>query len=173
MDRLEQRREADRRRYAANREVICARKREQRKANPDKVKAIRRKYREANRDRINTQQRAWRDANPDKCRKYRDAQKENAQAQRRENSIGKGAAGHFAQQLAKQNELCAICSRPLDKGWHTHLDHNHVTGQFRGILCRFCNTGLGFFSDSVDTMQKAIDYLNMWSVKDNKLCINR
>jgi hypothetical protein len=39
------------------------------------------------------------------------------------------------------------------------IDHCHETGKVRGLLCDACNTGIGRFSDQVDLLQKAIDYL--------------
>jgi hypothetical protein len=40
-------------------------------------------------------------------------------------------------------------------------DHDHVTGELRGILCRKHNRALGMFGDSVEGLQKAIDYLHV------------
>ena len=39
-------------------------------------------------------------------------------------------------------------------------DHDHMTGELRGILCRKHNRALGMFGDSVEGLQKAIDYLH-------------
>lgn len=39
------------------------------------------------------------------------------------------------------------------------VDHNHITGEFRGWLCHSCNRTIGNFHDDVDKMQRAIDYL--------------
>ncbi|BCJ35608.1 recombination endonuclease VII [Actinocatenispora thailandica] len=40
-----------------------------------------------------------------------------------------------------------------------HVDHDHVTGGVRGILCFNCNGGLGHFRDNVEHLAKAISYL--------------
>lgn len=48
-----------------------------------------------------------------------------------------------------------------------HLDHCHTTGKFRGNLCENCNLGLGRFKDSIDNLNKAIDYLQK---TDNDPC---
>lgn len=61
--------------------------------------------------------------------------------------------------LASQDNRCAICrsegSGP--KGWH--VDHDHVTGTVRGLLCGPCNLGLGHFNDDVDRLRAAIAYI--------------
>lgn len=55
-----------------------------------------------------------------------------------------------------QGGLCPIC-----KKWEAvHVDHDHVTGKVRGILCEPCNGGLGQFRDSVSTIRRAIEYLH-------------
>jgi hypothetical protein len=49
--------------------------------------------------------------------------------------------------LAAQGGHCALC--PAVRGdrrcARLHVDHNHVTGKVRGLLCRDCNTGLGIY----------------------------
>lgn len=40
-----------------------------------------------------------------------------------------------------------------------HVDHCHRTGQIRGLLNGSTNRGLGFLGDSVENLQRAIDYL--------------
>jgi hypothetical protein len=39
------------------------------------------------------------------------------------------------------------------------VDHDHNTGAVRGLLCHSCNTGLGHLGDSVETLARALDYL--------------
>jgi len=56
---------------------------------------------------------------------------------------------------------CGICRKPLDQdGKDTHVDHSHLTGKVRGILCGKCNIGIGHFDDDVERMADAITYLN-------------
>lgn len=61
----------------------------------------------------------------------------------------------------KQEGRCAICADVLEQGSRkTATDHDHDTGKVRGILCWRCNPLLGWARESVDVLEKAIDYLN-------------
>jgi len=55
---------------------------------------------------------------------------------------------------------CQICGASLSVSNPPHVDHNHDTGEVRGILCRCCNSGLGLFQDSTMFLKKAIEYLS-------------
>ena len=66
----------------------------------------------------------------------------------------------YEARIAAQGCKCAICQEPLDNPKTTHLDHNHETGQLRGVLCISCNHGLGKFKDRTDLLEAAIEYLN-------------
>ena len=57
----------------------------------------------------------------------------------------------------KQGGACAICGRATKT--HLYVDHDHTTGEVRGLLCSSCNLGLGNFKDSVPIMRQAILYL--------------
>lgn len=64
--------------------------------------------------------------------------------------------------LESQEWACLICSRAWAEGdprsrWH--VDHSHVTGKVRGILCSTCNRGLGQFQDSPTLMRQAALYV--------------
>lgn len=77
------------------------------------------------------------------------------------NSILKGrygiTIGEYDQMLIKQNYKCAICGNKLD---HPYVDHNHETGEVRGLLCNSCNLMIGMAKESKDTLQAAIKYLD-------------
>lgn len=57
--------------------------------------------------------------------------------------------------VSKDNQ-CEICSNDVER---LVVDHDHSTGDFRGILCDRCNTGLGNFKDSPQLLINAIGYL--------------
>ena len=68
--------------------------------------------------------------------------------------------------LDSQGGACAICGREMKdvNRIDVVLDHDHTTGFVRGILCRACNCGLGFFRDNLERMKAAVKYL-----EDNNL----
>lgn len=64
----------------------------------------------------------------------------------------------------KQNGRCAICNEietSLSNGQIRALavDHDHITGQVRGLLCDRCNRGIGYLRDDPDILRAAIYYL--------------
>lgn len=66
----------------------------------------------------------------------------------------------YNQMLKDQNNQCKICSYEFGKkAGDTYVDHNHLTGKVRGLLCQHCNSGLGYFRDNQDNLNKAIQYL--------------
>jgi hypothetical protein len=61
--------------------------------------------------------------------------------------------------LKAQDGLCAICHKPERKNPSLSVDHNHITGKVRGLLCDRCNRVLGAVEDTVEILRSAIDYL--------------
>ena len=61
--------------------------------------------------------------------------------------------------LKAQGNKCAICGAPLTNLTEACIDHNHKTGEVRGILCRFCNIVLGHYNDNPGILIKAAAYL--------------
>ncbi|MCR4284930.1 MAG: endonuclease VII domain-containing protein [archaeon] len=66
----------------------------------------------------------------------------------------------YAFMLQKQNGLCYICKQP-PKGVHQsgtpfslHVDHDHITGKVRSLLCTSCNTSLGHYEKKKDLFEK-------------------
>ena len=51
---------------------------------------------------------------------------------------------------------CEICG---EQDPALHIDHDHSTGNVRGLLCANCNRGLGMFRDDPGILRKAIEYL--------------
>lgn len=58
----------------------------------------------------------------------------------------------YAEMLAHGCGICGSTNNP-------HVDHDHVTGKVRGILCAKHNNGLGQFDDNPDMLRRAIEWL--------------
>lgn len=61
----------------------------------------------------------------------------------------------------KQEGRCAICETKSK----LVLDHNHITGEVRGMLCNNCNIGLGLFKDNPEILVRASHYIETRDAK--------
>lgn len=105
--------------------------------------------------------RRWRDATRDARRKY------DAEYHAGSYSPEKQRAGRLrryglteeslAELQASQGGLCAVCRRaPSRRG--LVIDHDHQTKAIRGLLCDPCNTGIGLLGDTLEGLQRAVEY---------------
>ena len=53
-------------------------------------------------------------------------------------------------------DACESCG---EKTKFLYPDHDHVTKEFRGWLCRSCNGGIGQLGDTLEGVMKAVKYL--------------
>lgn len=77
-----------------------------------------------------------------------------------QNSYGIDAT-RVSAMLDEQSNSCAICEEEFTQT--PRVDHDHITGIVRGLLCHHCNTGLGQFKDNVESLKSAIKYLEKFS----------
>lgn len=70
----------------------------------------------------------------------------------------------FDQMYEGQDERCKICKVWQDSN-EIHIDHDHSTGRVRGLLCKRCNFGLGWFNDKPDFLETAA-----WYLRDHNYC---
>lgn len=97
----------------------------------------------------------WAENNPDRVREYRNKDSW---------TLAKRCArrGITPEQLfdryERQEECCAICKDEI-KIIDSAIDHNHATGEFRGVLCKQCNRALGMFKDDPQVLANAVEYL--------------
>lgn len=63
--------------------------------------------------------------------------------------------------LKIQQNKCAICksTKTQKNKKRFDIDHNHETGEVRGLLCHNCNLGLGNFKENTKALKSAIEYL--------------
>jgi len=66
----------------------------------------------------------------------------------------------YNEMLVTQNFRCAMCGIHQSKlNKSLSVDHNHATGEIRGLLCSDCNFILGHAKDNPGTLQAGINYL--------------
>ena len=178
--------------HAANREKINARKVIYHRENKEKVIAYAREYRSTHKQEIAAKQnirnkiysKANRKSLNEKAREYREANKAELAARRKQwiadnperlamiqrrqqlKRIYRLTVDQWYALLEKQGGKCRICEidNPGGRNWHT--DHDHDTGEVRGILCGRCNIMLGHARDSAKILLAAVSYLSVARKKD-------
>lgn len=58
-----------------------------------------------------------------------------------------------------QGGVCAMCRRAKGTTRRLSIDHDHRTGEVRGLLCSVCNNILGHFRDDQELLRDAASYL--------------
>lgn len=114
-----------------------------------------RSYVKSNRARHNELSKQWVQDNPEKRR----------EVVRRNKLAAKYGITleQYDDMLYLQRGRCAICLQPFASSKLTHVDHNHKTGQVRGLLCYNCNLMLGHALEERGTLLAAIRYLDHYS----------
>jgi|SRR5271157_1536011 len=110
--------------------------------------------------------RAWEEANPDKVKKQRAKQRRKSRLPENALKIWERllrvkrnlSIEQYYEQLAFQNGTCALCGTPPQK-IRLAVDHDHATGENRGLLCGPCNTALNRLENVADWVEKALMYL--------------
>lgn len=76
------------------------------------------------------------------------------------------SAAAFDELLASQDGMCAntACRKPHveERGKRLCVDHDHRTGEVRGLLCNNCNRGMGLLGDDPERLIAAARYLLKW-----------
>lgn len=111
------------------------------------------RYRIRNPEKMKTYVKRWADSNPEHRREI---------TRRYQLKYKYGIDEEYYQLLLKsQNFTCAICHTDTETGkWKRFcVDHCHLTGKVRGLLCNECNRGMGLLKDSEEILLKAAEYL--------------
>ena len=56
--------------------------------------------------------------------------------------------------------ICDLCHKKTPFRWLC-IDHDHNTGQYRGVICISCNTFIGFLENHTDLLKKALIFVNL------------
>ena len=102
--------------------------------------------------------RTWRQRNPeaDKLRYWADPQSERERHLIRKYGV---TQADYDAMLKRQGGCCAICRKSQERA--LDVDHNHSTGEVRGLLCTNCNRMIGHAGDSAERLEAAAAYLKI------------
>ncbi len=123
------------------------------------------RWRKKNSEKARMLQKRWRDNNREHLKEYARNKWATNKAYRARQLLKSRAWGlnitvdELQSFLREQGDKCAICGTLFSSSRDTHLDHDHLTGKLRALLCRRCNHGIGFFSDDIGLLERAIAYL--------------
>jgi DNA segregation ATPase FtsK/SpoIIIE-like protein len=145
-------------------------------------------YYQRNKERLKANAAKWRERNPErvkeaakaKRKRYLGKNKERLAAERRSRThfstrdkyllatYGITGAQYEALHTA-QGGVCSICREPevrksqLGRVHRMSVDHNHQTGQIRGLLCARCNHVIGHVREDISLLNAMKNYINDWN----------
>ena len=80
----------------------------------------------------------------------------------------------YEEMVRNQNGVCSICKRsPRETSRHQfYVDHDHATGEARGLLCGPCNSAIGSLQENLEIVVAAYKYLEQWenNKKEKGIC---
>ena len=139
--------------YEKNKEEILARQRKHYKTSREKKLARQHRYRTEN-PKARQVQLEWQRNNPEKLRDHR------------LKYVYALPSGEYDRMFAAQGGVCARCGKPettivkkTGKVRILSVDHCHVTGEIRKLLCHACNPRLGAFEKDLERLIGDIEYL--------------
>lgn len=143
---------ADKKYYEKNKEKLKEYQKQYHEKNPEYMK----EYRAKNAEEIAIGQKVIND-------KWRANNKEKKKELDRDSHLKRKyniSIEDYDKMLDKQNHSCKICNTHVSKlDKRLYVDHCHITGNVRGLLCHNCNTGIGHLRDDIELLKSAIKYL--------------
>jgi len=139
LSRREKNLEYNRNYYSENREALLEQKKEHRKNNLERLKLKDKIYRENNKSKIREQKLV---------------------------TTFKVPIEVIVNKLDNQKGCCEICGDSLvypDSTKSYAVDHNHETGEVRGLLCNFCNTALGYLKEDINIVSNLLLYIEKYN----------
>jgi len=129
---------------------VSNREREAYKLNPERKKQRGKSEYKRDREKRLASNKLWRQANPDRCRDSQLKVK-----------YGLSIETYYAK-LEEQGGVCAICGSTNPDGKYLSVDHCHLSGKIRSLLCNTCNRAIGLLKDDPSLMEKAAEYVRRY-----------
>ena len=144
--------------------------REWRLQHPEEVRERQARWRKKNPDRAKKNSAAWRLQHPSHGKEYNESHPEKRRESRwRCRGVDTSCWNNeqYLLTFERQGGKCLGCGIDLVKNGSeidashrmAHVDHNHVTGKVRGLLCGNCNKAVGLLNDNLSTICRLIIYL--------------
>lgn len=117
---------------------------------PERRREYQREYYKSNSEKLKKSSKAFRDNNKERVSECRTITSKKYRIEKEYNIT----IEEYYKCMESSNE-CQIC------GATTNLvyDHDHTTMKFRGVLCSRCNVAIGTLGDSVESLSRALKYL--------------
>lgn len=139
----------------------------QKQITPEKAREYQNKWRSKNGEKVRAKGRALYAADPLKAKliqqRYHEKHKEKIAIKRRASTLKQYrlTPSEYDAMLRQQANACACCQSTDPSHWsgRFQVDHDHISGAVRGLLCSGCNGGLGLFKDDMERLRKAIQYI--------------
>ena|SRR3990167_45321 len=148
---------AARRYYAKNKEICKMNSLEKYHAEPEKRRKTSNEWKKNNSQRVSVYRKQYNLNNAQRLIYYR-------------KQVWGLSKENFEALLLAQASACTICKQPetikLNGTTKTLcVDHDHITGKIRGLLCNNCNVALGSLKDDIGLLKQAIIYLESEGTK--------
>jgi len=129
------------------------------------------KYYTIHRKKMLRRSRKWNKLNPEKVAKaiknYGKVHPEKVKERGRNQHLKKYklTTKEYNRMVKAQGGVCAICGEPERMQRALSVDHDHFTGEVRGLVCSRCNSAMGFADDSPMRLRKMADYIERYLLK--------
>lgn len=126
--------------------------------NKDKVKEYNKKYHMENKEKNKPKKKQWEENNKEK----------NKEVKRKSYLKRKYGLSieDYNDMFVKQKGCCAICGRHQSKiKGILNVDHDHLTGCIRGLLCTKCNSFIGYIYEDPKVLHKIVNYFDEYNLK--------
>lgn len=138
-----------------------------RETHGEQIAACQRRYRQEHREELDTYQKRYNAEHAEERRAYLARYRDDPVNSKRRADYHRlrthGVTREwYDAKLSEQGGVCAICGADTPRAKrrvHFYVDHDHRTGEPRGLLCCQCNYGLGHFGDDPEVLRRAATYL--------------
>jgi hypothetical protein len=102
----------------------------------------------------------WYKKNPDKLAQQRTPERNRKYNLKKQHNL---TPEEWQKQFELQRGCCAACGKHQSKfKRRLAVDHNHITGENRQLLCNNCNCALGYVKEDIEVLQGLIQYVQKY-----------